>query len=175
MLAISRFIDVVPGRATIKGVDAALIEPLSATQTAVHHRHEARRAFAHRRIDDLPPPGGARFVKCAGDAECQIDGAAAKIANQIERWRWPLALATDRMQGTRQSNVIEIVASGLGQRPVLPPAGDTAVDEAWIACQANIGAQPEALHHARTESLNQRVGFFDQGENQLDRFRLLEV
>ena len=54
----------------------------------------------------------------------------------------------------------------LRQRPVLTPAGDAAVDEAGVAREAIVGAEPEPLGDARPEPLDQRVGALDEAPRQ---------
>src|SRR5205814_988212 len=70
---------------------------------------------------------------------------------------------------------VDVVAGGLGHWSFLPPAGHPPVDEARVARHADVRAEPEPLHHARPEPLDQRVCFLDKLEGELDRVGLLEV
>ena len=63
----------------------------------------------------------------------------------------------------------------VGERTLLAPAGHAAVDEARVPREADVGAEPEPLHHARPEALDQHVGLLDQPEHGLDAVRLLQV
>ncbi len=66
------------------------------------------------------------------------------------------------MQRAGERDVVDVVAGGLRERPVLAPAGHAAVDEPRVAREADVGAEPEPLHHAGPEALDQRVGLLDQ-------------
>ena len=61
-------------------------------------------------------------------------------------------------QRAGQREIVEIVAGGLRQRPVLSPAGHAAVDEPRIALGAVGRPEAEPLHHAGPVALDQRVG-----------------
>jgi hypothetical protein len=63
----------------------------------------------------------------------------------------------------------------LSQRPFLAPAGHTRVDETLVAAEAGVRPEPETLHHARAEPLEQRVGSLDQPEHHLRRAFVLQV
>ncbi len=49
-----------------------------------------------------------------------------------------------------------------GERPLLPPAGHPPVDEPRIVLEQQVGPEPEPLHHARPEALDQAVGIAGQ-------------
>src|SRR3546814_8946579 len=68
------------------------------------------------------------------------------------------------MQSAAEREVVEVVAGCLRERTVTTPAGDAAVDQLRIACQAFIGTDAKPFHHAGTEALDQHVGLFDQAE-----------
>lgn len=53
------------------------------------------------------------------------------------------------------------------ERPVLAPAGHAAVHQPRVACVAFGGAQPQPLHHAGAEALDEHVGFLDGIEHGL--------
>jgi hypothetical protein len=79
------------------------------------------------------------------------------------------------MQRARDRDVVDVVAGGLRQRPILAPAGDAPVDQPWIAREARLGAEPEPFGHAGTKAFDQRVGLFRQRQHDLDCLRLLEI
>ena len=47
---------------------------------------------------------------------------------------------------------------GLRQRPLLSPAGHAAVDQPRIVAEQHVRSEPEPLHHAGAEALDQPVG-----------------
>ncbi|MNE26038.1 hypothetical protein D3C80_1193880 [compost metagenome] len=53
----------------------------------------------------------------------------------------------------------------ISHRPGLTPAGDAAIDQAWIARGADLRSQAQPLHHAGAEALDQSVGALDQGQD----------
>jgi len=108
-------------------------------------------------------------------AQRQIERAAAKIANQIERHRWLAPGIANRVQRTAECDIIDVMACSLRQRPVLPPAGHAPIDETRIARQAHIRPQPQPLHHAGAKPLLQPVGFLHQAQKCLHRRRVLQV
>jgi len=61
----------------------------------------------------------------------------------------------DRMQGSGQRDVVDAVPGSHCERPILSPASHATVDESWIALQADIRPESQALHHARTIALDQ--------------------
>jgi hypothetical protein len=65
--------------------------------------------------------------------------------------------------------------AGCSSRPVLPPAGQPAIDQSRIARRADIRSQPQPLHHAGPEPLDQRVGLRDQVERAGDPLGGLEI
>ena len=74
-----------------------------------------------------------------------------------------------------ERDVVDVVAGGLRERPVLAPAGHPPVDEARVAGEALVGPDAEALHHARAEALDERVGALDQVEQRRHAVGVLQV
>src|SRR5262245_57908590 len=79
------------------------------------------------------------------------------------------------MEGSCQSDVVDVMPRGVSQRPVLPPAGDAPVYELRLARNANVRTEAQALHHARAKALNESVSTLHEAENGLHPFRALEV
>ncbi len=73
----------------------------------------------------------------------------------------------DRGEGAGQRYVVDVVAGGLGERPVLAPSGHPAIDEARISAQHHIGAQAQALHHAGPETLDDHIRLLRRVEAQV--------
>jgi len=104
----------------------------------------------------------------------QQHAAAAEVAHEIER-RHRLVLGADRVQRAGERDVVDVVAGGLGEWPLLAPAGHAAVDQLRVALEADVGADAEALGDAGTERLGHAMGLLDQAQHDLDAFRLLQV
>ncbi|MNO80125.1 hypothetical protein D3C76_713170 [compost metagenome] len=109
------------------------------------------------RIDHLPLAGIARLEDGGNDAERQAEGADG-VARHGRRWALRVAAAAAHPEQAGQCDVVQVMPSGLGQRAVLAPAGHAAVDQARVLRQALLGAEAQALHHARAVALDQRVG-----------------
>ena len=62
-----------------------------------------------------------------------------------------------------------------GVGAVLAPAGHPAVDQAGVAGQAVVGAEPEPLGDPGPEPLDQGVGLLDQAQHRLPALGMLEV
>ncbi|MCY1526140.1 hypothetical protein D9M68_611450 [compost metagenome] len=79
------------------------------------------------------------------------------------------------MQQAREGDVVEVVARRGCQRAALAPAGHAPVDQLRVALQADIRAEPQALHDARAEALDQHIGTVDQLQQDLVGPRLARV
>ncbi len=141
----------------------------------MEHRHQRRGSVHHGGVHHLALARALALEERAGDAVGEQHAAAAEVAHQVERRHRRLAAAPDRLEGARQRDVVDVVPGGVGHRAVLPPAGHAPVDEARVAGQADVGSEPEALHHARTEALQDRIRLLDQLEDELDAVRVLQV
>src|SRR6202012_3084285 len=82
---VARFIRVVPGRAAVEYIVAALVLPTPRSLQAVEDRHQRCSAIDHGRIDDIPAPARARVDDSCEKTDGEIKRAAAIIADQIER------------------------------------------------------------------------------------------
>src|SRR5262249_8033756 len=67
VLAVLRLVDVVPRRAGVQDIHAALLRPAFRREKTGEHRREQRRAFDHRGIDHLALSGTAGLQQRAGD------------------------------------------------------------------------------------------------------------
>ncbi len=115
------------------------------------------RAVAHRGVDHLALAGFLRFQQCGEHADHEVEGAAAEIADQIERRHRPL-LWPDRRQRAGDGDVIDVMAGGQRQRAFLAPAGHAAIDQRGLRACTTSGPSPSRFHHAGPETLDQRVG-----------------
>ena len=148
--------------------DAGGVEPVKAGQLR-------GRAVHHRGVDHLALAGFLRLDDAREHAERQIERPAAEIADHAERDRRRLALAAHGVERAGQRDVVQVVARGIGERALLAPAGDAAVDEARIAREARVGPEPEALGDAGAKTFDQRVGALDELQHELDGFGPLQV
>ena len=158
VLAVLRLVDVVPGRAGVEHVLAALLAPAARGEHAGEHRRQQRGAVDHRGVDHLALARALRLEQRAGDAEGEQHAAAAEVADQVERRHRRLAVAADGVQRAGERDVVDVVAGARRQRPVLAPAGHAAVDQPRIAREQRVGPEAQPLHHAGPEALDQRVG-----------------
>ena len=169
--AVGAGVDVIEGR-VVEHARARIHEPGGA-------RRERDAAETRHHVDDgtvddatfAAPPGGENR---AHQSERQPKRAAA-VADDRRRRDRRRVWAGGKRQRAAQRHIVEIVARGLRQRTVLPPAGHAAVDEPRIAPRAFGGAEAEALHDPRPIALDQRVSRLDEAQRLLDRFRALEV
>ena len=79
------------------------------------------------------------------------------------------------MERASEGDVVDVVSGRLRQRPILAPAGDAAIDEARIAREAIVGAEPQPLGDAGAEPLDKRVGAFDEAQGQRLSVRGFEI
>ena len=86
-----------------------------------------------------------------------------------------LAGVSDSVQRAGQRDVVDVVAGSTCERSGLPPARHAAVDQLRIAREAYFGPDAEPLHHTGAETLDQRIGLFDQLQRGFDRFRFLQI
>ena len=105
-----------------------------------------------------PLPDFCASSSAAQHAEGQEHAAAAEIADQVERRHRRLALAADGVQHAGERDVVDVVAGGLRHRAVLAEAGHAAEHQLGIDLQQHVGPEPQPLHDARPEALDQRVG-----------------
>src|SRR5690606_18450900 len=105
----------------------------------------------------------------------QVECAAGEIADQGQRDAGRLLPPSDGVQHAGDGNVVDIVAGYGGQLPVLAPAGDSAIYQPPVACQAILRTQAQAFGAARAEALDQCVGALDKIEHLAARGRILQI
>ena len=162
VLPVLRLVDLVEVRSGVEHVGAALLAPPAGLLRAVDDRHQRRHPVHHRGVDHLPLAGRGALDQGAHDPVGHQHAAAAEVADQIEGRQRRLAGPTDVRQDAGQGDVVDVVAGGVGQGPVLAPARHARVDEARVALEADVGAETQPLHYARAEALDQHVGLLDQ-------------
>ena len=137
--------------------------------------HEVRRAVDHRGVDHLALARPAGLEDGADHAEGEEHAAAAVVADHVQRRGRGRADATEVRERAGERDVVDVVAGGVRHRALLPPAGHAPVDQARVAGEARVGAEPEALGDPGAEALDQRVGLLHQPQHGLDAVRVLEV
>ena len=175
MATVLGLVGVVEVGAGVEQIGAPLVLEGTARRHAEEHGHQRGRAIDHRRIHHLPLAGPLRFKQPADHAEGQVHAAAAKVAHQVERRHRLLPGAANGVQGAGQADVVDVVARRLRHGAFLPPAGHAAVDELWVAGEAVLRPEPQALRDTRTKALKQAVGGLHQPQHRLHPFRALEI
>ncbi|MCY1361398.1 hypothetical protein D9M69_480640 [compost metagenome] len=132
-------------------------------------------AVDYRRIDHLALPRGAGMHQCGQQADGQIERPTADIAHQAGRRQRRLARLAGVPEGAGQGDVIEVVAGGLGQRPLLAPAGHAAIDQPGIERQAHVRPQAQALHDAGAHAFDQRIAVLRQLQHGANALGTLQV
>ena len=160
--------------AAIEHVRAALVLEAVADH-GEEHRHQRRRAVHHRRVDDLALARARRFQHPAHQAVGQQHAAAAEIADEIQRRHRLAARFADGVQGAGKADVVDVVAGGVGDGAVLPPAGHAPVDELFVARHTVVRPKAQAFGDARAKALEQGIGGFHQLQHQFHAFRLLQI
>ncbi len=162
VLAVGAFIGVIEMRAGIEQVDPALVAPLAVGEESIGHRREHGRTIGHRAIDHLALAGAARREDAGDHAERHEHAAAAEIAHRIDRWGRLLGRAAIAVQRARKRDIVEVMPGIRCIGPGLAPAGHPAVNELRIVGEQHVGAEPQSLHHAGTEALDQAIGGADE-------------
>ena len=162
VLAVLRLVRLVEVGARVEQVGAALA-PAAERVEAVDEGHQQRRTVDHRGVDHLALARRRALDQRRHDAEREQHAAAAEVADEVERRQRRLALAADVRERARERDVVDVVAGGLRHRAALAEARHAAVDEARILREADVGAEPEPLHHAGTEALGEHVRLLHAG------------
>ena len=139
------------------------------------HRHQQSGTVDHRRVDDLSTPTALRLQQPTDHAEGEEHRSPAVVADHVQRWRRRLPGAAEVGKRPGEGDVVDVVAGGVGPRPVLAPAGHPPVDELRVAGKTLVGTGPEPLHHAGAKPLDQGVGTLDEIEQHADAIGMLEV
>ena len=162
-------------RATIDEIFAAAIVNHTGGVQAVDRRHQRGGPVHHGGIHHLALAGLLRFEEGRDDAQRQVQGAATKVAHQVEGRCRRLAAPADGMRRAGEGNIVDIVTRCVGKGPRLPPAGNPAIDEPRIASQTRLRTQTQPLHHARSQAFDQGARLVQQTKRCLDARRRLEI
>ena len=157
----STLIDAVKVRAAVQKIALAPFGPAAHRSHVEEHRHQRGGAVAHRGIHHLPLAGFLCLQQRGEHADHEIECAAAKISDQVER-RHRLLFRTDRGQRAGHRDVIDIVTGGLRERALLAPSGHAAINQTRIVRLHHFRPEPQPFHDARAEAFDQRVGMAQQ-------------
>ena len=174
-LGVGGLVDVVEVGAGVEDVGAGLFTPQAHRDERVDHRHQHRGAVDHGRVDDLPLPRPPRLDERARHTEREEHAPATEVADHVQWRHGALALAGEAVQRAGQRDVVDVVARGLRQRPVLAPARHAPEDESGVAGEALVGPEAQAFHDPRPEPFDERVGLLDESKHSGDAVGVLEV
>ena len=145
--------------------------PISSAAGPTIHRNDAIDRYLARACNqycsapgtaDSAPPGRAR---CRGDHNAATEyglAYAAEIPYQIQRGQRRLSFRTDRMRGSGQGDLVDVVAPAVSDWAHLTPTGHTSEDQGRVAGKAFIGTQPESLHDTRSQAFSQPTRLLDE-------------
>ncbi len=173
--AVRAGVGVVERGVPVEQVLLAPVGPPALPAQAPHQLDEQRGAVHHRRVDDLALPGALCLPERGQHADDEQHRAAAVVADQVQRRHRALPGPADRVQRAGERDVVDVVSGAGGERPVLPPSGHPAVDQARVARVAVGGADAEPFGDARAVALQQHVGLLDEAQHRLPARRVLEV
>ena len=161
--------------AAVEQVGAAHVAPDTAGAPGVDQRHLAGGSVQHGGIDHLALAGPPGLDQRRQHAEGEEQPAAAEIADQVQRRQGRSVRRSHRPQYAAERDIVDVVPGAAGQRPLLPPAGDAAVDQARVQRQRRVRPQPQLFHHAGAQPLDQPVGSPDQAARQVQVVRRLQI
>ncbi len=158
-----------------------MLVPRSSCQIAhgpqgVEHGGEQGGAVDHGGVDHLALAGalGAAAVRHTIPKASSIP-PPPKSPTRLSGGTGASPRPADGVEGPGQSDVVDVVTRGGCVGAVLAPARHAAVDQSGVPSQHDVGPEPEPLHHARTEPLDEAVGLLGQGQDRLDPVGVLEV
>jgi hypothetical protein len=129
----------------------------------------------HRRIDDLTLPRALGADDGSQHAEGQQHAATPEVPHQVEGRQRGLAGASQRLEGTGQRDVVDVVSGGLGHRSLLAPTGHAAEHQLRVPGHADVWPESEPLGNPGTKSLHETVRRLHQPENQRHPFGMLQI
>jgi hypothetical protein len=115
------------------------------------------------------------FEQGTNDAVGEEHAATTEITDKIERWYRASVIAANVGKGTAQRDVVDVMTRSLCVWACLTPPGHPAEDEFRVSLHAHLGPYTESLHHARPETLDQRIGLGHEVEECLDAVGILQV
>jgi hypothetical protein len=173
--AIGAFIDLIERRTRVGHVRTRLVSPSALCPHPEGGGQLDRRAVHHGGVDHLAFAGSPGVDQRRRDAEGQQHSTATHVADQVQWGQRTFAGSPEVVEDTRDGDVVDVVARGLGKRSCLSPAGHACIHQAGIADQARVGADSEAFGDPRPESLGEDVRFVDQAQQRLAALFRLQI
>ena len=159
---IGAFEAVVEMRAVQEEVAFGVLVPSAARAQRLDQRPHVADAVDDRGVHHLAPTGATRLPECAHQPEQHRQRTATDVAQQGGRQRRRLPRPPRERHQPAERHVVDVMASGACERAGLAPAGQPRVDQPRMRRQQRVGTQPQPLHHAGPEALDQRIGLRDQ-------------
>lgn len=94
--------------------------------------HEICNPVDNSGIDYLPFVRPRALEQCGSDTSNEKHRSATEIADKVERYRRRRIARSHLRQNTRQTDIIQIMASTLRQGTCLPPTGHSTVDKSLV-------------------------------------------
>jgi hypothetical protein len=139
------------------------------------HRQPRQRAVGHRDVDDLALARAVALAQRGEDREGGHHGAAAEVGDLAGRLdRRPVGV-TGEPEQPDEPEVVHVVARAVAVGPVLPVAGDRAVDDAGVDLAHRLVADAEAVEDTGAKRLEHDVGFAHRAQERLAPHVALEV
>ena len=156
--AVARAVNLIPRSAACHEV-AARHRPLASSETiAKAPIHKGKQIVRHRNVDQAPGSVSIAGAQCEQNIHHGRISAPGDVCDK-RIWKARSAIhASGQRQQAALGLVIEIMRRHAGQRPLLPPSRDGAIDKAWIHRPHGLVAETEPIHHTRAELLDQNIG-----------------
>ena len=174
VLTVGGLVRAVVVRGAVEHVGVPAVLPATFREQAVEDRHQRGGTVEHRDVDDLPDARAACVDDAAQEPDREQHAAAAVVADQVER-RDRRLFGPDRVQGTRERQVVDVVPGHLGVRTILAPAGHPRVHETRSAVEQVGGPDPEAFGRTGPVHVDERVSTRGQRVDDLPPTRVLHV
>ncbi len=117
--AVARLVDVVEGGAGVEQVGAAAVGPEAGRDEPDDERGEVGRAVDDGGVDDLAAAARAGLEQRGEHADDEVEGAAAEVADEVDRHLGRSAGAADGVQRAGDGDVADVVTRrpGRADRP----------------------------------------------------------
>ncbi len=155
-------VGVVIRRGTVEPVRRALGRPLAGAHQAPHVRGEGRGAVGHGHVDGLSLARARALEQRGEHADGEEGATAAEVGDEIQRGSGRLVGAAHGPQPARDGQVVQVVATALGERAGLTPSRHAGVDQTRVELEARFRSEPEAFHHTGAESLDEHISARDE-------------
>ena len=101
--------------------------------------------------------------------------AAADVGDLHPRHHRVSVARTDDAEHAGVAQIVEVVPGAILVRSILTVAGDRAIDEPRVLLREPLVPDPEPVHHARAERLDEDVGVASEAQQDLGAARVFQV